>query len=172
MPYLLFLKKQQNLKFSSAANYRWLFMGKRTSCVLPSNWRGQMFDCKSTHFNDRLCNICFSITLLTIENVVFGVQKTISIYKPVQTPSLPVTQCDAIAKNSLYIQWQPLTKTLNHNRLQGIFSPSLGAEFWPHNQWKIATFSPQYHVWFSKLRKVTKQKKIFFFFFFFFFLLF
>ena len=27
MPYLLFLKKQQNLKLSSAANYRWRFMG-------------------------------------------------------------------------------------------------------------------------------------------------
>ena len=28
MPYLLFLKKQQNLQLSSAANYRWRFMGK------------------------------------------------------------------------------------------------------------------------------------------------
>ena len=28
MPYLLFLKKRQNLKLSSAAYYRWLFMGK------------------------------------------------------------------------------------------------------------------------------------------------
>ena len=27
MPYLLFLKKQQNLKLSSAANYRWRFKG-------------------------------------------------------------------------------------------------------------------------------------------------
>ena len=27
MPYLLFLKKQQDLKLSSAANYRWRFMG-------------------------------------------------------------------------------------------------------------------------------------------------
>ena len=27
MPYLLFLKKQQNLKFPSAANDRWRFMG-------------------------------------------------------------------------------------------------------------------------------------------------
>ena len=27
MPYLLFLKKQHNLKLSSAANYRWHFMG-------------------------------------------------------------------------------------------------------------------------------------------------
>ena len=27
MPFLLFLKKQQNLKLLSAANYRWLFMG-------------------------------------------------------------------------------------------------------------------------------------------------
>ena len=28
MPYFLFLKKHQNLKLSSAANYRWRFMGK------------------------------------------------------------------------------------------------------------------------------------------------
>ena len=27
MPYLLFLKKQQNFKLSSAANYRWRFKG-------------------------------------------------------------------------------------------------------------------------------------------------
>ena len=27
MPYLLFLKKRQNLKWSSAANYRWRLMG-------------------------------------------------------------------------------------------------------------------------------------------------
>ena len=27
MPYLLFFKKQQNLKLSSAENYRWRFMG-------------------------------------------------------------------------------------------------------------------------------------------------
>ena len=27
MPYLLFLKKHQNLKLSSAANYRWRFKG-------------------------------------------------------------------------------------------------------------------------------------------------
>ena len=27
VPYLLFLKKQHNLKLSSAANYRWRFMG-------------------------------------------------------------------------------------------------------------------------------------------------
>ena len=27
MPYLLFLKKRQNFKLSSAANYRWLFKG-------------------------------------------------------------------------------------------------------------------------------------------------
>ena len=29
MPYLLFLKKQQNLKLSSAANYTWRFMSLR-----------------------------------------------------------------------------------------------------------------------------------------------
>ena len=28
MPYLLFLKNQQNLKLSSAANYRWRLMGQ------------------------------------------------------------------------------------------------------------------------------------------------
>ena len=28
MPYLLFFKKQQNLKLSSAANCKWYFMGK------------------------------------------------------------------------------------------------------------------------------------------------
>ena len=33
MPYLLFLKKQQNLKLSSAANYRWRFKGYRTDQV-------------------------------------------------------------------------------------------------------------------------------------------
>ena len=31
MPYLLFSKKRQNLKLSSAANYRWRFMGKYIS---------------------------------------------------------------------------------------------------------------------------------------------
>ena len=29
MPYLLFLKKQQNLKLSSAANYRWRFKDEK-----------------------------------------------------------------------------------------------------------------------------------------------
>ena len=33
-------------------------------------------------------------------------------------------------------------------KCQGIFWPSLGAEFWPHSQSKIATFSPQNHVCF------------------------
>ena len=42
-----------------------------------------------------------------------------------------------------------------------IFCPSLGAEFRPHSQSKIATFSPiQYHICFSELRKVKKKKKI------------
>ena len=31
MPYLLYLKKQQNLKLSSAANYRWHFEGLSNS---------------------------------------------------------------------------------------------------------------------------------------------
>ena len=34
MPYLLFLKKHQNLKLSSAANYRWCFKGSMTAVVL------------------------------------------------------------------------------------------------------------------------------------------
>ena len=33
MPYLLFLKKQLNFKMSSAANYRWHFMGKFLACL-------------------------------------------------------------------------------------------------------------------------------------------
>ena len=33
MPYLLFLKKRQNLKLSSAANCRWLFMGLKNIFV-------------------------------------------------------------------------------------------------------------------------------------------
>ena len=37
--------------------------------------------------------------------------------------------------------------------IQGIFCPSLGAEFWPHYQMKIATFFPQYHVHFSQIKK-------------------
>ena len=32
MPNLLFLKKQQNLKLSSAENYRWRFMGYLPFC--------------------------------------------------------------------------------------------------------------------------------------------
>ena len=34
MPSFLFLKKQQNLKLSSAANYRWPFMGYKVMCLL------------------------------------------------------------------------------------------------------------------------------------------
>ena len=34
MPYLLILKKRQNLKLSSAANYRWRFMLKFKTTVL------------------------------------------------------------------------------------------------------------------------------------------
>ena len=34
MPYLLFLKKQQNLKLSSAANYRWRFKGYKFSLYM------------------------------------------------------------------------------------------------------------------------------------------
>ena len=34
MPYLLFLKKQQNLKLSSAANYRWHFQGKLSQSLI------------------------------------------------------------------------------------------------------------------------------------------
>ena len=34
MPYLLFLRMQQNLKLSSAANYRWRFMGLTVQIVL------------------------------------------------------------------------------------------------------------------------------------------
>ena len=32
MAYLLILKKRQNLKLSSAANYRWRFMGYGSQC--------------------------------------------------------------------------------------------------------------------------------------------
>ena len=50
---------------------------------------------------------------------------------------------------------------------QGIFCPSLGAEFQPHSQSNIATLFPKCHVCFSQLRKV-KKKNFFFFFFTFF----
>ena len=43
---------------------------------------------------------------------------------------------------------------------QGIFYPSLGAEFRPNSQSKIATFFSQYHVCFSQLRKVKKKTHI------------
>ena len=36
MPYLSFFKKQQNLKFSSAANYMWHFIGLLSSGVIRS----------------------------------------------------------------------------------------------------------------------------------------
>ena len=49
------------------------------------------------------------------------------------------------------------------NMGQGIFCPSVGAEFWPHPQSKIATFFPKTISDFPQLRR------IFFFFFFFFF---
>ena len=38
MPYLLFSKKQQILKLSSAANYRPRFMGKRTTISIANLW--------------------------------------------------------------------------------------------------------------------------------------
>ena len=38
--------------------------------------------------------------------------------------------------------------------LQGIFCPSLGAQFRPHSQSKIATLFPQYHVGFSQIKKL------------------
>ena len=41
MPYLLFLKKQQNLKLSSAANYRWRFMGYGSGWMLIPQIRPQ-----------------------------------------------------------------------------------------------------------------------------------
>ena len=49
--------------------------------------------------------------------------------------------------------------------LQGIFCPSLDAEFQPHSQSKIATFFPQYHVCFFPTGKSKKKKKNIYFFF-------
>ena len=37
MPYLLFLKKQRNLKMSSAANYRWRFIGQNDAYQLKGS---------------------------------------------------------------------------------------------------------------------------------------
>ena len=37
MPYLLFLKKQHNIKLSSAANYRWSFFGESFLDQKPLN---------------------------------------------------------------------------------------------------------------------------------------
>ena len=57
---------------------------------------------------------------------------------------------------------------------QGLFCPSLGAEFRPHSQLKIATFFPIPCLIFpiKKSKKKNQKKKKSFFFFFFFFLLF
>ena len=58
-----------------------------------------------------------------------------------------------------------------HMLIQGLFYPSLGAEFQPHSQSKIVTFFPIpcliFSIKKSKIRKVKKKKKLFFFSFFF-----
>ena len=73
MPYLLLLKKQQNLKLSSAANCRWHFMGYQFA-YLEQRWSSGVVDIKSSQklsssgFNKCSLNKCFShlpnITLL------------------------------------------------------------------------------------------------------------
>ena len=62
MPYLLFLKMQQNLKVSSAAKYRWRLKGHRFQNILS----GTLSECQTVWIKIRTDVLSVLIVVLTV----------------------------------------------------------------------------------------------------------
>ena len=106
MPYLLFLKKRQNLQLSSAANYRWRFKGYISLVLLI-----QSTICMLGNIASLLCHLIFFAKLTFYENSFRNTVGVSNRLEPVQArplvgPDLAPNCLQRFSADDFRLHWQ------------------------------------------------------------------